>query len=259
MFLLDCGIMELPYAVIDERSHNDQDRLMSFPVEAFLIEHPDGLILFDTGCDPDGIAGGWPEAYRRIPFQGSSLPERLKAMGLKPDDIKYVVVSHLHFDHAGCLKLFKNSRIFVNETELDKTLHAYENGHDLDAHLESDIANWIHADLTWEKISPDVDVLALADGIKIVNFGSGHSWGMLGLMVGLPVSGNYFLVSDAVYTRKNLGPPEILPAMLCDKERYRKTVRFIESYAVRNSATVIYGHDLEQFKALMEETKGCME
>ncbi|MGO8694382.1 MAG: N-acyl homoserine lactonase family protein [Rectinemataceae bacterium] len=261
MFLLDCGIIQLPRSAIiqDAGSQGDPTELLPLPIEAFLLEHNDGWILFDSGCDPDGISGNWPEDYRKIPFEGKYLPERLKALGVKPDDIRYVVASHLHFDHAGCLHLFKRARIFVNQAELDKTRYGFENRLDINAHLGSDIENWNRADLTWEKIPSDVNTRKLVDGVTILNFGSGHSWGMLGLMVELPSSGNYFLVSDTIYAKINHGPPERLPVMISDIDGYRKTVKVIESYASKYNATIVYGHDLAQFTSLLEKPGGCME
>lgn len=257
MHLLDCGMMDIPYSNILHNEESKPGMFISVPVEAFLIEHREGLILFDTGCDPNGIAGNWPEEYRKIPYRGKHLPERLQALGIKFDDIMYVIASHLHFDHAGCLSLFRKARIFVSETELKSTLHAYQNQLDLNAHLKSDIKSWIQADLQWERVS--FAEVRLADGITIINFGPGHSWGMLGLKVELPVSGNYFLVADAIYTRKNQGPPQKLLGLLHDREGYQKTVALIESYASENHATIIYGHDPDQFQSLLKRANGWLE
>lgn len=256
MFFLDCGIMKFPYSVIarDMQPQDDSHKMVPAPISAFLIEHPEGRILFDTGCDPDGMKGNWPDAYRQIPYQESYLPQQLDELGIKPDDIGYVVASHLHFDHAGCLHICNKARIYVNKTELDTTMDAYRNGRELNAHLPSDIENWMRADLTWEPVSSET--VPLVDGVTIVNFGPGHSWGMLGLMVELP-GGNHFLVSDAIYTRENQGPPMKLPALLSDIEGYRKTIRRIESYAAENHATIVYGHDMRQYASW--KARGCIE
>lgn len=259
LHLLDCGSIDIPcFNIIqNERALKEPGLLFPAPVEAFLIECADGLILFDTGCDPQGIAGNWPELYRGIPYRGHYLPERLKEIGVAPKEIKTVVASHLHFDHAGCLHLFKNARVYVNETEFNTTMHAYDNGLDMDNHLPSDVRNWRDAGLAWEMVStPEV---RLAQGVTIVNFGSGHAWGMLGLLVELPRSGSVLLAGDTIYTRANLGPPQILPGLLHDKGGYLRTVSFVESYAARRHAKLLYGHDPEQFGELLKQTGGIME
>lgn len=257
LFPLDCGVMKFPRSSILPGGETQKDAWLSVHIAAFLIETPEGLLLFDTGCDPAGMLGSWPADYRRIPFQESYLPAQLDALGVKPEDIRYVIASHLHFDHAGCLHLFRNAQIFVSRAELDTTLHAYENGLDLNAHLPSDIENWRRADLAWEPISSETTEHRLATGVTIVNLGPGHSWGLLGLMVNLPGGGSHFLVSDAIYTGTHLGPPPIVPALVHDEEGYRRTISFIEAYASRHHATVVYGHDAEQFRSL--RAKGCIE
>ena len=134
---------------------------------------------------------------------------------------------------------------------------AYENGLDLNAHLPSDIENWKRADIRWEPVPSGTIECKLADGITIVNLGPGHSWGMLGLLAETPAGDNQFFVSDAVYTKKHLGPPEILPTMVHDSDGYFRTTAFIASYASRHNARIIYGHDAEQFASLL--SKGRME
>ena len=65
------------------------------PCLGYLVEHPDGLLLVDTGmgADPDVDAHYRPH---RVP-----LPVALKAAGARPDDVRHVVNCHLHFDHSG--------------------------------------------------------------------------------------------------------------------------------------------------------------
>ncbi len=258
LFPLNCGTMKFPRSAIiqDKTSQNSPDSLLSVPIEAFLIEHPEGFILFDTGCDPEGMKGTWPAEYRQIPFEGRYLPEQLGALGIAPDDIRHVIASHLHFDHSGCLHPFGKAKIYVSSTEYEQTIYLWENGLDMNAHLKSDVQNWFQAGLTWQKIAPGVREYPLADGVTLLNLGPGHSWGMLGLMVELD-SGNYLLVSDAIYTKEYQGPPEKLPGLLSDQEGYRSTVGFIQSYASKHNAAIIFGHDMEQFGDLC--AKGCLE
>ena len=72
------------------------------PHSRLLGGFPIGYILFDTGCNPEGMAGAWPEAPSlRQPLMWLYAPEqqllcRLAQLGLKPADISVVVLSHLH-------------------------------------------------------------------------------------------------------------------------------------------------------------------
>jgi glyoxylase-like metal-dependent hydrolase (beta-lactamase superfamily II) len=71
-----------------------------FPVYSVLIEHPDGLIMFDTGYDIDVVNEFLPF---ELPEQTDQqvLPAQLELCGFKPDDVDVLVNSHLHFDHCG--------------------------------------------------------------------------------------------------------------------------------------------------------------
>ena len=88
----------------------------SIPVTSFLVEHPDGLVLFDTGCDPLGMSEHWPERSKQVsPFEADengTVGERLAQLGFRPEDVKYLVMSHLHTDHAnGAAQLLSRVRV----------------------------------------------------------------------------------------------------------------------------------------------------
>jgi glyoxylase-like metal-dependent hydrolase (beta-lactamase superfamily II) len=86
----------------------------SGPVNAFLIQHPDGPILVDTGIGPthpDIDAMYRPTRY--------ALLEALASVGVAIGDIRLVVNTHLHFDHCGSNSLFPGTPIFVQGAEFE--------------------------------------------------------------------------------------------------------------------------------------------
>ncbi len=110
---LDKNFMVANSTVATARTPNPRGQLLDIPVSAYYIEHPDGNILFDTGCHPDwgGPNGRWPvdglqELFPHVGGEECMLPARLDMMGVGPDDVDYVVLSHLHCDHAGCVGIF---------------------------------------------------------------------------------------------------------------------------------------------------------
>jgi N-acyl homoserine lactone hydrolase len=88
--------LTLAFVTAVPASHPEHDTFEPFPVHAWVVRHPDGAILVDTGIGP-----GNPfidELYRpRI----TPLAQALDSIGLTPPDIHAVVLSHLHFDHCG--------------------------------------------------------------------------------------------------------------------------------------------------------------
>lgn len=95
------------------------------PVFAFLIEHPKGLVLIDTGWHTDvrkdqikhlGRFHYW--INKAILPEGQAINEQLEQLGIKPQNIDYVILSHLHSDHASGLKLVREAKnIMVSEQE----------------------------------------------------------------------------------------------------------------------------------------------
>src|SRR5712692_12047418 len=104
VYILDGGSL-----VIDRSQvlwHIDVGTPVRFPVYSVLIEHPDGLIMYDTGYDLDHV-------NRVLPFEqpqqneGQAIPAQLKACGFDPEQVNFVVNSHFHFESA-CLQLRGN-------------------------------------------------------------------------------------------------------------------------------------------------------
>lgn len=272
LYVLDTGTMKMdkgfmvamhnPASVINPAPPAEY---IEFPVYAVIIDHPEGKILFDTGCNSEGMGKGgrWPtEVQQLFPYYASEecyLINRLAQLKIRPDDIKYVVASHLHLDHAGCLELFKNATIIVHDTELSNTMKSYAINKDMGAYVWADIDAWVRQGLNWRTIRPNEDEIQLAEGVKILNFGSGHAWGMLGLHVQLPGEGGIILASDAVYSSENYGPPAKIPGIIYDSVGFTRTVERIQAYAARTNSQVWFGHDAEQFRKFVKSTEGYYE
>ena len=87
------------------------------PVYSVLIEHDDGLFLFDTGIDLDHMNRVLPfELPEQTPEQ--TIPAQLEACGFSLGDVTTLVNSHLHIDHVGGNKLFPGTRTVIHEKEV---------------------------------------------------------------------------------------------------------------------------------------------
>lgn len=96
------------------RSKKYQNKL---PVSCYLIEHPKGLVLIDTSWHTD-VRGDQRKYMGRIHYQinkailpdGQAINEKLQSMGIKIEDIDYVILSHLDIDHASGVKLVSKAK-----------------------------------------------------------------------------------------------------------------------------------------------------
>ena len=272
MFVLDLGRFHLDRSLLVARAtqatrqnpHRPAE-FVEIPVLAYCIDHPDGRILYDTGCNPHGPGpdGHWPEGLQNsFPYSGGEecqLPNRLAQLGLGPDDIRHVVLSHLHFDHAGCVEFFRKSSLIVHEDELSAAMRNYALGPARSAYPWAEINRWAHLGLNWRPLAADEGDVELADGVTVLNWGSGHAFGMLGLQVTLPDTGGVILTSDAIYCAENYGPPVRLPGIARDTLGAARTIERIRRRAERTRSQVWFGHDMAQFRTLRSSTEGWYE
>lgn len=97
------------------------------PILAWVIEHPEGLIVVDTGetarTAERGYFPRW-HPYYRLAVRESVSPEdelgpALRRLGLDPSEIRWTVMTHLHTDHAGGLEHVMGSEILVSRAEYE--------------------------------------------------------------------------------------------------------------------------------------------
>jgi N-acyl homoserine lactone hydrolase len=99
---------------------------VELPIPSYLIEHPKGTALFDTGmhpaCQHDPAARVGPRITSLFRFNyrpGEEISARLAALGRDPARIDLIITSHLHFDHVGGNALIPNATVIVQRPELE--------------------------------------------------------------------------------------------------------------------------------------------
>lgn len=262
LHVLDLGRLRMDARILIGSGPLPFPDMVEAPISAYCIDHPDGRVLFDTGCHPQsmGPQGRWPQDYQRdyahLGGEECCLPHRLEQLGLGPNDFRYVVLSHMHSDHAGCTEFFRQSRIIAHRDEFAATLAAYKN-RDQRAYGWHDTEACLAAELDWRQVADGEGDLSLHDEVRILNFGRGHAAGMLALSVDLAGEGRIVLASDAVYCAENLLERRP-PRWLADTAGYERALDCIQVLADRG-AQIWYGHDPRQFAALRKSTDGWYE
>jgi N-acyl homoserine lactone hydrolase len=130
---IQTGFVRIKTAQVEGRGHGLRRQLAIFtdrnwtdwlPIYAWVIDHPDGVIVVDTGQGAHLLETGkslhpyirWEAAFR-IDREAEIGPQ-LRALGIGPRDVKRVVLTHLHMDHDGGLEHFPHSEILVAPGEL---------------------------------------------------------------------------------------------------------------------------------------------
>jgi N-acyl homoserine lactone hydrolase len=223
----------------------DRSETIELPVPAFLIRHPQGNVLFDTGCHPSVADhasdrwGGLAKVMVPIAKAEDNVVDGLAALSFTPDDVDAVIASHLHPDHCGCNAFFKRATIMCHAKEAAAARAA-----------ESEKQGYIRADwdlqMPFDEIAGARDVYG--DGRIVVISLPGHTPGTVGALVDLDRSGSFLLASDALSMRAFLDG-EILPRNTWNMEEFAKSLAEIR-HIEKGGATVICGHDDAQWQRL---------
>lgn len=223
----------------------DRSETMEVPVSCFLIRHPQGTVLFDTGCHPSvahDAPARWGNMARTVVPVFSpqeSLLAQLGTIGIGPQDIDVVINSHFHPDHCGCNEFFRKATILCHAMELA----AVKKGNA--ATMGYIAADWDHP-MPIETVEGQRDLFG-DDRIVVLPL-PGHTPGSIGALVNLERSGAFLLAADSVSLRANLDR-DIIPRNTWNAEHLARTfaeIRRIEA----GGATVICGHDQQQWDQL---------
>jgi N-acyl homoserine lactone hydrolase len=229
------------------------------PVGFFVVMHPKGNVLFDTGNNDKIITDPsyWGPAFQRLSPVNTpdmAIDTQLAKIGLKPDDIKYVVVSHLHLDHGGNVAKFPSSTLVVQKDEIRTAFwpepgmaRGYIPG-DV-APLRSDIGEAMPNKYKMIQLHGDMDIFG--DNSVVVKRWVGHTPGSQMMVVRLPKTGTIILTGDNAYFRENV-EKNILPNVVLayDPPGILRAYEWIRLLQATEKADFFSAHDPDAFKAL---------
>ncbi|GLX78809.1 MBL fold metallo-hydrolase [Thalassotalea insulae] len=241
LYTLDCGTM----AVSDMKdlsnngSYNGQQIELANP--CFLIRHPKGDLLWDTGLT-DSIAdhangetsGVWHYQLK------DKLVDQLKLLKISADDIEYLALSHIHPDHSGNANHFKNSTFIINKLEREYMFSKPINAIFGESYSALKQANTITFDAEHDVFN---------DGTVLIKAMPGHTPGSSVLLVHLANSGNVLLTGDLyIHARgRKLGT---MHKYNVDKQLTRASRKQFEALAKQKNARVIIQHEKQDVDRL---------
>jgi len=231
---------------------------LTIPMPAYLVEHPKGLVLFDTGLvpeaaeDPDAVYGPLVPmlGLRFTPEQ--RVDRQIEALGYRVSDVTHVVASHTHFDHTGALRLFGHAKMYVGQDDLryaywpDPAGAAFFRPADLDPTRA----------FNWHFIPVGLDHDLFGDGSMVIVPTPGHTPGELSMIVRLP-NRNFVLTGDAVHLRAAL-EGEIPMPYDADTAASVRSIRRLKLLRQAADATVWITHDPEDW-AELGHAPACFE
>ncbi len=240
LYAFNCGWFQCKPGFFIE---GDEGPQMRAPVPAYLIQHPRGRALFDTGMgvrfrreQADALSA---DKFGLEWFEGMDIASRLKAIQVAPASINWVVNSHLHIDHCGGNALLPNATVIMQSNEYDAARNSDQPL--LYAPDDYDTGQPV------KKISGEFDLFG--DGTVRIVPTYGHSPGHQSVIVKL-AGGEVLLAGDCCYTERNLDVMA-LPNATADVELAMQTLHRVHS--LRKSGThILFGHDGKQWKNVQE-------
>jgi N-acyl homoserine lactone hydrolase len=236
LYAYTCGHLTIPSAFLLTKTRG----WLTVPIPAYLIVHPKGKVLFDSGMhlltqsDPVAYLGADGAKSNIIAFKpGEEIAARLTAMAIDPGTITHVINSHLHYDHAGGNAQIPNADIIVQSTEWS---HAVSQPDDDVAYHKGDFdtGQRLH------RIAGEHDVFG--DGTVTCVPTPGHTPGHQSLRVKAE-TGEFVLCGDACYLRQSLEQLH-LPGIVANREQALAALHWFRDMQARGYR-LMFGHDPE--------------
>jgi N-acyl homoserine lactone hydrolase len=224
-------------------------RDIEFSSTCWLIKHGREWLLWDTGVPESALNDprGWSTLPKLIVYHlDKSVTAQLAEIGLKPDDIGRVAISHTHGDHIGNVALFTNSAIIMQRAEYN-WIHSPDGPNDNVNQLMALARKLLGEPKNLQLIDGDTDVFG--DGSVTLVYTPGHTPGHQSLLVHLKHSGFILLSGDVVHLQGNFDN-NIVPALNTDKAESIASMARARRLIATYKAKIFINHDKSQADTL---------
>jgi glyoxylase-like metal-dependent hydrolase (beta-lactamase superfamily II) len=241
LYAIDCGRIEFDNMAPFSDTGEYDGKSGKLVASCFLIRHPKGTLLWDTGlgdalaAKPEGISEGGH--HLSVPV---TLAAQLKSLGLAPADVNYLAFSHFHFDHTGNANEFPDATWILNKSEL---AWATQPGNGLaNADSFSD-----YKTAKTQMIDGDYDVFG--DGSVRIHKTPGHTPGHQVLELKLKKSGVVILSGDLYHTHANRTAKRV-PLFNTERADTLASMDRVEKIIKNTHARLVIQHAPEDLAAL---------
>ena len=221
------------------------------PNPMYAFEHPrHGVVLFDTGINHRGLSepmAWWGPAVANLEVRATEqdcMPACLRSVGVRPEDVKYVMMSHLHIDHAGEMESFPNATFVVRASEMKFAWWA--DPHMRHVYAFNDLKNT--RGFEYLEIAESVDFDLFGDGSLILIHTPGHTPGHQSVIVDAEgAERKRILCADACYLRENLEYKIYSAGLIWNAEAWCRSIGRLRAYEGLGY-DLWMGHEMEDWQ-----------
>ncbi|WP_396636121.1 N-acyl homoserine lactonase family protein [Maribacter sp. R77961] len=227
-----------------------QGQSKEFADPYYVISHPKGTLMWDAGL-PEGLVAApepiTPPGGAFTISRKDSVNKQLKLIGMTPDDINYLALSHTHFDHSGHANAISNATWLVQDVEYDM-ITSDEIRNSENAGLYEAIKSLKNV----KKLNGDFDVFG--DGSVIIKSMPGHTPGHQVLFLDMPENGPTLLTGDLYHLYENREHRRV-PSFNFDVAQTLSSMDSFEAFAKEKNAKVYLQHQKEDFNKMPKAPK----
>ena len=225
---MECGTSRPPADVnlrfSDTLAH--PNLVLQLVFSCYLVKHGNDYMLWDTGFGPDSGATA-PKV---------ALADQLAKLGVKPEQVKFIGISHHHPDHTSGAAAFPGATLLIGKGDWDLlTSPAPPQGINT-----APLRHWISGGGKVEPVPLDKDVFG--DGTVTIIATPGHTAGHRSLLVKLPKTGPVILSGDAAHFRENYETNGV-PSFNVDRSQTLASLDRIKKLVANLKATFVIQHD----------------
>ncbi|WP_037076538.1 N-acyl homoserine lactonase family protein [Neorhizobium vignae] len=243
LWRLDCGsvVVKDLSSFSDTFAYAGQTRTLTD--SCYVIRHGADYLLWDTGL-PVALIGKAPDLSQPLaPSLTIDIPTQLAKIGIKPDQIGIVGISHNHFDHMGQASTFAKATLMIGAGDWE-SLH--ENPLPFGV-MPALVQPWMDGKAKLDPVSGDRDVFG--DGSVMMLAMPGHTKGETALLVKLPQSGPVLLSGDVVHFEEQIANNGVPPFNI-DRAESLASMERMNGIAKQLNAKLIIQHDADDIKKL---------
>jgi glyoxylase-like metal-dependent hydrolase (beta-lactamase superfamily II) len=243
LWRLDCGTIQVNNLDLfsDTFAYAGQKRQLTD--SCYLIQHGADYMIWDTGL-PAGLKGAPMDDKAPLsPTLTHTVAEQLATLGVKPEQIALVGISHYHFDHTGQAGAFPQAKLLIGKADFD-ALKVEPAPFGADPSL---LAHWLKDGAPSEAVTGDKDVYG--DGSVTMLSMPGHTPGSYALLVRLAKKGAVLLSGDVVHFEEQFKVNGV-PGFNTSRAESLASMDRIQKMAKTLKATLVVQHDANDVKKL---------